>query len=356
MGIPKLNVNELLSRGGILSDAEMDQLCVDLSAEKLNELQQGTLEDPIDQPVKVIPADGNPNPSMSGYFTQERFLLNHTPRNIEVVLGVLGKLKNGAYVLAPTLPLLPSDYANRAYSHLPDGKPFDNPNEKVYRPGKGAPQWMLSRSICARVIAELDPDEKYRRICPPLEKMVIRVAELDKNVTFEQVTQRLKDSASPVGGMRGMVRSSGHKGHAGWDLYANIGSPAYAVTWGVVEGVLSGQNLSKDGYGNYVGLRLLSREARKLAKAKGVTYIYAFYGHLSAVQVRPGDPVWQGRVIGLTGNTGNAYNTPPHLHFELRTAFQWEKGHPLKFNIDPGELLGYGYYSTSASQNQNPYL
>ena len=45
MGIPKLNVNELLSRGGILSDAEMDQLCVDLSAEKLNELQQGTLEE-----------------------------------------------------------------------------------------------------------------------------------------------------------------------------------------------------------------------------------------------------------------------------------------------------------------------
>ena len=126
MGIPKLNVNELLSRGGILSDTEMDQLCVDISAEKLNELQQGTLEDSIDQPVKVIPADGIPNPSMSGYFTQEKFLLNNTPRNIEVALGVLGKLKNGAYVLAPTLPLPPSDYANRAYSHLPDGKPFDN--------------------------------------------------------------------------------------------------------------------------------------------------------------------------------------------------------------------------------------
>ena len=64
----------------------------------------------------------------------------------------------------------------------------------------------------------------------------------------------------------------------------------------------------------------------------------------------------EGRGIGLTGSTGNAYNTPPHLHFELRTAFQWEKGHPLKFDIDPGELLGYGYYSTSASPNQNPYL
>ena len=53
MGIPKLNVNELLSRGGILSDTEMDRLCVDLSAEKLNELQQGTLEDSIDQPVRM---------------------------------------------------------------------------------------------------------------------------------------------------------------------------------------------------------------------------------------------------------------------------------------------------------------
>jgi murein DD-endopeptidase MepM/ murein hydrolase activator NlpD len=45
------------------------------------------------------------------------------------------------------------------------------------------------------------------------------------------------------------------------------------------------------------------------------------YAHLSRAYVKIGDHVTRGQRIGLTGNTGNAAGTPPHLHFEVRAPF-----------------------------------
>ena len=86
--------------------------------------------------------------------------------------------------------------------------------------------------------------------------------------------------------------------HRGIDYAAPFGTPAYTVGDGVVE--FAG---SQGGYGNVVIVR----------HANNHTTVYA---HLSRIQVRKGQSVSQGQVIGAVGSSG--WSTGPHLHFEFR--------------------------------------
>ncbi len=87
--------------------------------------------------------------------------------------------------------------------------------------------------------------------------------------------------------------------HRGVDLRASIGEPVAATASGYVTRVI----LSKRGYGNMIELK----------HAFGHRTIYA---HLSGVNVKKGDRIYPGMIIGRTGNTG--YSTGPHLHYEIR--------------------------------------
>lgn len=86
--------------------------------------------------------------------------------------------------------------------------------------------------------------------------------------------------------------------HNGIDGRAVIGTPVYAVADGVVK-------VAKDnptGYGNYIVL-----DHGKWG---------SLYGHLSKFNIRAGQTVKAGDIIGYSGNTG--ISTGPHLHFEIR--------------------------------------
>jgi len=230
------------------------------------------------------------------------------------------------------------DYDNRAYTYLPGGKVFPkNSREKVYRPGDGAPQWRLTGAVPAEVIVELQPGEEYSRIVAPLAEMNIRYAIREQGMAAGKITSVLNPSSSPLGGAYGKVRSLGTRMHDGWDLYAQVGTPVRAVCQGRVFSTPP----PSSGLGKCIVVRLEESHAQALAKARKVRSLYAVYGHLSAISVQENERVWAGKRIGLSGNTGNASNTPPHLHFELRTSP--EPHH----SIDPGELLGFGYYRCS---------
>lgn len=87
--------------------------------------------------------------------------------------------------------------------------------------------------------------------------------------------------------------------HPGLDIAAGMGAPIYASDTGVV--VFSGW--STRGYGNLI----------IVDHGNGWQTAYA---HLSQINVRCGQGVFQGNLIGLSGSTGNS--TGAHLHFEMR--------------------------------------
>lgn len=107
--------------------------------------------------------------------------------------------------------------------------------------------------------------------------------------------------------------------HAGMDFRGETGTPVRAAGAGkVLRAEVAG------GYGNLV----------ELDHGNGLT---TRYGHLSAFDVKEGQIVSAGQVIGRVGSTGRS--TGPHLHYETRLAD--EARNPLKF-IQIGEKLAVG--------------
>jgi murein DD-endopeptidase MepM/ murein hydrolase activator NlpD len=97
--------------------------------------------------------------------------------------------------------------------------------------------------------------------------------------------------------------------HTGLDFRASTGDPVRATANGKV--VSSGWN---GGYGRMV----------EIDHGNGLA---TRYGHLSEINVRVGDQIRIGQVIGAVGSTGRS--TGPHLHYETR--IDGEAVDPQKF-------------------------
>ena len=91
------------------------------------------------------------------------------------------------------------------------------------------------------------------------------------------------------------------KFHEGQDFTAPTGTEVYATGDGVIEGTY-GNKRSKVSFGQWVVID------------HGYGY-KTLYGHLSAFNVKKGQKVKRGDVIGYIGNTGCSVG--PHLHYEV---------------------------------------
>lgn len=89
------------------------------------------------------------------------------------------------------------------------------------------------------------------------------------------------------------------RGHAGLDIAAPTGASIAATEAGVVV-------VATRAGGAYGYLVIVDHGG-------GVTSVY---GHLSRIDVEPGERVERGEQLGLVGSTG--FSTGPHLHFEIR--------------------------------------
>ncbi len=123
-------------------------------------------------------------------------------------------------------------------------------------------------------------------------------------VSSEQVTSGFGMRRHPITERMAM--------HGGVDLRAPRGTPIYATADGVVEWAAKQDN---SGIGKVV----------RLVHNFGFTTLY---GHLDSMEVRSGQFVQRGDLLGYSGNTGAA--TAPHLHYEVRH---------LNRRLDPAPFL-----------------
>ena len=86
--------------------------------------------------------------------------------------------------------------------------------------------------------------------------------------------------------------------HKGLDISAPVGTPIYAPASGRI--VFKGR---KGGYGLYVAMNHGNEYSTN-------------YGHLHDINVKDGQEVKRGEIIGYVGNSGRS--TGPHLHYEIR--------------------------------------
>lgn len=112
--------------------------------------------------------------------------------------------------------------------------------------------------------------------------------------------------------------SSGY--HTGIDFSVKGGTAIKAVHSGTVV---------KAGWGGSYGNEVIIKHAPG---------VYTQYAHLSSINVKTGAKVSTGRMIGLSGATGNV--TGPHLHFEVRTGVNYGTDiNPVNFLSGKGVSL-----------------
>lgn len=106
-----------------------------------------------------------------------------------------------------------------------------------------------------------------------------------------------------IGSFWGDSRDNGGRKHEGIDIFAPKGTPALAAKDGTVTSVTE----------NKLGGKVV------FMRPDDEDYTL-YYAHLGVQLVRDGQPVHAGDAIGLIDNSGNAKNTPSHLHFGIYSA------------------------------------
>lgn len=164
-------------------------------------------------------------------------------------------------------------------------------------------------------LSDMDVQSDSERLVQKMQEEVktLRAEALLQELSFEELTQAMRDrrslwSSTPsIWPVKGWLTSgfgnrvspfTGHLAmHNGIDVATRRDTPVVAPANGVV---------SHEGFDSGLG-RVL-----KIAHGYGMQTLY---GHLAKSNMRIGQRVKRGDVIGLVGNTG--LSTGPHLHYEV---------------------------------------
>ena len=188
-----------------------------------------------------------------------------------------------------------------------------------------SPQELLSPGILRQFLYR-SSDDYYEKVSQ-IEDLSLLI---DRNHNFWRHTPTIiplrSRALSDRYGMRKDPFSRKKAFHGGLDFKAKRGSPVYAPSDGIVRTASR-----KCGFGLLVELR----HGRGFFPGKKKTVRYRTrFAHLSKINVRRGQKIKRGDLIGLVGSTGRS--TGPHLHYEI--IINGRRTNPLitisKFNPD----------------------
>lgn len=116
------------------------------------------------------------------------------------------------------------------------------------------------------------------------------------------------------------ARSGGRK-HEGIDIFAPRGTPVYSATEGIVM---------------RVGTNRLGGQVVWVLGPGGQRHYYAHLDRFADLE--RGARVRAGTVLGYVGNTGNAADTPPHLHYGIYGPGGAINPYPVLRRVGEGQL------------------
>jgi murein DD-endopeptidase MepM/ murein hydrolase activator NlpD len=117
--------------------------------------------------------------------------------------------------------------------------------------------------------------------------------------------------------------------HKGMDFSAKRGTPIYATG----DGIIKRADNRSSGYGRHIRID------------HGFGYV-SLYAHLDKYNVKRGQRIKRGDVIGYVGNTGRS--VAPHLHYEIFK--DGKKINPLNFYLDDLSPAEFDAIVNQASQ------
>ena len=131
----------------------------------------------------------------------------------------------------------------------------------------------------------------------------------DGNKTWPVASTQIRTEAgSPYVGYYGAASPGNVTGlHKGVDIAGNIGDPVTATDTGIV---FFAGNAGKT-LGNVVRIETIKINDDGTAEAS-----VSEVAHLGDVFVQKGDLIEEGNVVGTLGQSGNAKNTSPHVHYD----------------------------------------
>jgi murein DD-endopeptidase MepM/ murein hydrolase activator NlpD len=156
------------------------------------------------------------------------------------------------------------------------------------------------------------PESRASHLVGTLDTVEARLNERVRWISSTPVIAPVKGIFTSGFGARADPLTHGRGVHEGVDIAAPPGQPVRASADGVVIRA-----------GDVTGLG----HAVFLAHGFGVT---TRYGHMSRIEVRPGQRVKRGEIVGRVGNTGRS--TGYHLHYEVRV--DGEPVNPLAYILD----------------------